>query len=389
MKIGLDARFLTHPQLGGFKTYTVNLVTALGQVDHANQYVIYLDRTPIDGSLPEFENFCYRIVPAALPVIGMPFREQISLRRQIAKDNLDVVHFLCNTAPLQISAKFIVSLHDVIQVVNAQALFRVKGLRNFRQSVLSAYSGWAIKNTARFADRVITVSNYEKGQIIKTLEIAPERVCVTYLAPNSVYSLAEPDVKSQWRTDFSKKFGLRKRFILGIGYEPRKNIELLIGAFSNIASSWPDLDLVIIAAQEVRRVFFQQLAEKLGLSDRVIILASIQPNELAILYNLAEAFVFPSERESFGLPPLEALACGTPTIAMNTTSLPEILGNGAVLIDGKDEQTWANAILRVLTDEKLRVDLVNRGLKQANKLTWQQCAQNTIQVYQTVVEGKR
>ena len=201
------------------------------------------------------------------------------------------------------------------------------------------------------------------------------------MAPNSVYYPVDNETKEVWRSEMRQKLDLPTRFILGVGYEPRKNIPLLIKAFSQIVPRHPGLDLVVVAAQEDRRTYFQQLSTQLGIDNRVYILGAVQPGDLAILYNLAEVFVFPSERESFGLPPLEAIACGVPTIAMNMTSLPEVLEDGALLIDGKDVETWANAIEKVLTDDELRSDLVRRGLKQAEKLTWQRCAEETLKIY--------
>ena len=385
MRIGLDARFLTHPQRGGFKTYTENLVHALSVIDDINQYVLYLDRHPGEAMLPQRDNFSYRVVECKVPGIGMPVREQMSLRLSIAQDNLDIVHFLCNTAPVGISNKFIVTLHDTIQLINPQIFSYSMGLAAFKRWAISAYSRWAIFRTAQSANRVITVSMYEKTEIGKHVGVKMERICVTHLAPNPLFSPTSQAQKASWRSTLQQKFGIHKPFLLGVGYEPRKNIPLLIEAFARLVPDYPDLSLVIVAAEEQSRLFFEQLAREKNIVERVIIIGAIPSEELAILYNLAEVFVFPSERESFGLPPLEALACGTPVIAMSMTSLPEILQNSALLVEGKNAQAWANTIVKVITDANLRDYLVNRGLQRAANFSWEQCARETLQVYETAL----
>jgi len=384
MRIGIDVRFLTHPQVGGFKTYTENLIRALSQVDDTNDYVLYLDRPPNGAALPKAPNFSYRTVPGISPYLGMPWREQVMLRRRIVQDNLDVVHFLCNTAPIHLQHPFVVTLHDTIQVAHNAPFDLTQSLADQKQWLMTNYSKWSILKSIRQAHRVITVSQYEKQQIEHQLQVAPQRIVVTHLAANPVYRHGCPEQQQQWHTLLQQEYGLGRKFILGIGYEPRKNIVLVMEAFAKLAPVHPDLDLVVVAAQENIRHTFQQVANQLHLTGRIHFLGSQSPERLAMLYNLTEAFVYPSERESFGLPPLEALACGTPTLAMNLTSLPEVLQDGAMLIDGKEPATWAAAIHHVLTNESLRAELVQRGLRQANRLSWQQCARETVAVYQAI-----
>lgn len=386
MKIGIDARFLTHPQRGGFKSYTENLIRAILEVDGQNQYVLYIDRPPEDGSLPDHKNVVYRIVSADVPVVGMPVREQISLRRAIGKDQLSLVHFLCNTAPVGMSGKYVVTLHDTIQIEGVQLSKSNFAIKNW---MLAKYSKWAIYGASRRANKVIAVSSFEKNRINKIVNIPPERIQVILEAPNPIYYCADNESKNEWNNELQIRYGIRNKYLFTVGYEPRKNIPLLIKSFSMLKSEFSNHDLVIVASNEEMAQNFSKLAGDLAISDRVIILGKVPDQDMIKLYNLAEIFLFPSEREGFGLPPLEAIACGTPTIAMKMSSLPEILGDGAMLLDTKEPEVWAQAIRRVLSDDALRAELIAKGLRRASEFSWQKCARETIQVYQQVYQESR
>jgi glycosyltransferase involved in cell wall biosynthesis len=389
MKIGIDARFLTHPQNGGFKTYTTNLLRAMCELETTDDYFVYLDRPAVDCKLPLNVNWHVKVVKGTTPVIGMPLREQIYLKNTITKDQLDIAHFLCNTAPINLRQRYILTLHDTIQVATKNRFRLTKSLSVHKQWAIMAYSNWVINKSIRFAERIVTVSNYEKREIINQFNLPSERVTAIHLAPNPIFKPAKDSEKVIWRADWSKKLGTQNKFILGVGYEPRKNIELLIESFSILSSQKNDIDLVIVCAQESRRSYYSGLAQKLNLSEKIHVIGSLPPEDLTILYNLTEAFIYPSERESFGLPPLEAISCGTPAVVMNKTSLPEILGKAALYVDGKDPQVWANIIYRVLSEKNLRLKLVDYGLKQASTFSWKRCAVETNQIYREISGGVR
>ncbi len=263
MKIGIDARFLSHPQRGGFKTYTNNLIRSLSEVDSTNEYYIYLDRQLPDERVHKKENWHYKVVGGTLPVVGMPIREQLFLKRQIAKDQLDVVHFLCNTAPININDRCVVTLHDTIQVTAQNRFKPLGGLTAYRQWAMLAYSKGAINNSIKSASRIITVSNYEKQQISTQFGISPERICAIHLAPNPIYRPATAVDKSTWRSKLPGLYGIKRKFILGIGWEQRKNIDFLIETFSRLSSEFEYLDLVIVCAGENKRAYFEKLKEQL------------------------------------------------------------------------------------------------------------------------------
>ena len=381
LRIGIDARFLSHPQRGGFKTYTNNLLLAMSEIDDVNKYFVYLDRPLKDGFFPQKGNWHYRVVSGSFPLFGMPLREQILMRQQVVDDQIDVVHFLCNTATVNLNKKYVVTLHDTIQVTETNRFNLLGSLSTHRQRAITAYSKWVINNSAPFATRIITVSNYERERISHQLNISPERIEAIHLAPNPIFHPATASEKSVWRSKLTDMFGIRKKYILGMGYEPRKNIEFLIETYSKLAFEHEYLELVIVCAEQTRRTYFEKLTETFGLTGKVLILGSLPAEYLVILYNMAEAFFYPSERESFGLPPLEAISCGVPTIAMKATSIPEILEGGALLLDGKDHQDWVYAFRKLMADEEFKSQLIHRGLEQASKFTWHRCAQETVQVY--------
>lgn len=389
MKIGIDARFLSHPQRGGFKTYTKNLITALTEVDQVNEYYIYLDR-PLSENFPsKKENWHYKVVNGMVPVVGMPIREQFSLKRQIARDQLDAAHFLCNTAPLKIKGPYVVTLHDTIQVTAQNRFMPSEGLTALKQWAILAYSKQAINHSLKSACQIITVSNYEKQQISSQFGIPLGRICSIYLAPNPIYRPATLGDKSIWRSKLPGLYGIHRKFLLGVGWEPRKNIEFLIEIFSQLQSDYENLDLVIVCAEERKRLYFENLIVNHGVQGRAVVLGSLPAEELVMLYNLADAFVYPSERESFGLPPLEAISCGAPTIAMNKSSVPEILRDGAILIDGKNHRDWIDAIERILSDRDTRSGLVERGLRRAAQFSWRRCAEETVQIYQEMAKSTK
>lgn len=381
MRIGLDARFLTHPQRGGFKTYTTNLVRALGEVDRENEYVVYVDREPgPTDTLPSHPNFTYRTVPGTMPGLGMPLREQVLLRWRADADDLDLVHFLCNTATIGLRTRSLVTLHDTIQVAYGHSLGSARRPRDAWRWAQAAYSGFAIRRAVRSADRVIAVSHYEKLQISTTLGIPAERISVTHEAPEAEFVAPRPHME-QDREALRSVHGVRSPYILGVGHEPRKNIDLLIRAFADLCTEFPDLQLVIVAAEEARRREFQEQVRSRNLGERTVILGGVSPPILGRLYQLAEVFAFPSSREGFGLPPLEAMSCGVPTVAMRGSSIPEVVGDGAVLVDGTDQIAWTEALRTVLGSPSLRAELSARGLRRAATFSWQRCALETLAVY--------
>ena len=233
----------------------------------------------------------------------------------------------------------------------------------------------------RKADRIITVSEYSKSEIIKHVGYPEDQITVI---PNAV---DHNNYCVRRDREVIKKLGIpeTQKVILYVGSEqPRKNVPFLLKAISELKKKLPDIKLLKIGTPQVpgAREKLIELIETLGIEKEVIFVGSVSENDLPKYYNAADLFVFPSLYEGFGLPPLEAMACGTPVITSNLTSLPEVVGDSAITIDPYDVNAFAEAMYNLLTDEKLREQMINKGLRRAQLFNWEKSAEETLKVYQ-------
>jgi len=385
MRIGVDARFLTHPQPGGFKTYTENLITALADLNQENEYVLYLDRTPSDqDKVPVQPNFEQRIVSGALPFIGVPWREQIGLARQVARDRLDLFHAPCLTAPLYLSCPLVVTVHDMIWAFPQQ--FSQNGSQSIKRKLMERYN-YAIPQAAiKHASAIITVSCAARDSIVEHSGLRDEHIFVTYEAASPSFKQIKTE---QYLESVRQKYKLPSDFILAIGSaDPRKNINTLVQAYALLPRETKEkYQLVIVWTHSLLADELSKKIEELGLAKHVRFLQQVSTDDLVLLYNIASLFVFPSLYEGFGLPLLEAMACGVPVIASNNSSIPEIVEDAAILFDAQDFHDLSVVIKLVLTDESVQLRLRNAGLKRVAGFSWEKCAHETVVCYQYAVNA--
>ena len=381
MRIGIDARFVTHPQRGGFKTYTENLIAALAQVDHQNEYVLYLDRPPQpQTTLPEWPNFSTRIVPGKLPLLGMVWREQIGLGRQVAQDRLDVFHSPCLTAPLNLACRSVVTIHDMIW--HSPGKFSRGNTWSAQRQLMETYYRLIPQLAVRRASAIIAVSHAAKLDLVEQLKVDANRVFVTHEAAKECFRQIDDQVQISLACD---KYQLPPQFILAIGSaDPRKNIKTLAQAYASLPAELQAVyPLVIVWTHSFLADELTSHIELLGLMDRVHFLEHVPDEDLVLLYNAAALFAFPSLYEGFGLPLLEAMACGTPIIAANNSSIPEVTGEAALLVGAQDASTLTNLMIQALTDQALRSALIRKGLERAAGFSWNDCARQTIAAYES------
>jgi glycosyltransferase involved in cell wall biosynthesis len=387
IRIGIDARHLTHPQRGGFKTYTQGLVAGLAELRPDAEFVLYVDRVPSSGDVvPGGAGWAVRVLSGLPGPLGMPWREQVQVARAAVRDRLDLLHSLCLTAPLTGSVAQVVTIHDTIWRHPDRFAADAERLP-FGRSLMQAYYLRVPLRAARRARAVIAPSAAARADVIAECGVAPDRVHVTLEAARPVFGVRD---RAAARDRVRDRHGLTGRYILALGStDPRKNLKLLVRAYAQLpAHQRADVRLAVVWSHGLLRSALEDELRVQGIQSEVQFLPSPSDADLADLYAAAEVFAFPSRYEGFGLPVLEAMSCGTPVVAAGTTSIPEIAGDAALLVSAEAPEEMAAALGRVIADAGLAGQLRAAGLARAAQFSWRRCAEDTYRVYGQALQQK-
>lgn len=383
MRIAIDARPASHPQPGGFKRYTEQLLQALAHADTQNQYLVYFDRAPARDFFAGNRNFKPVLVPSSVPGIGVIWREQRAVPHRVQLDAADMIHFTANTGARYVSRPAVVTMHDIIFWEERPLRSGVGIGESIKRLGMFWYNRWAARAALERAQHLITVSKYSKQKIIDRFGIAPERVSAIYTGLSKSFHPLTEHEKDAARG----KYGLNKPFLLALcSASPRKNTRGLLEAYAALD---PDVrsryELVLVWTHDLWKAQLMRFVQERGLETRVRSLENIGDKDLAELMNLATAFLFPSLEEGFGIPPLEAMACGTPVVASNRASLPEVLGDAAILTDVTEPGALAQSIAGLIDNPLRLAEYRARGPKWTARYSWANFARETINVYQECV----
>lgn len=375
-KILIDAISMSHPQPGGYRTYVTNLVQHLSLVDQRNEYVVAVDRPVSWKAQPRWE----LSVLSRRGSVGVIWREQVAIPRLASLKCVDLIHAPSVTAPLWSGQPVLVTLHDTIEFSEP-----LPSPRQTKRWAMRLYSRAVQRRVAQRALHVITVSDYSKKQLARFFSLPEERVTVIHHAPSPVFSLRDKD---QAKRAANERWSLSEH-VLGIASAAkRKNSGAMLDAYALLPESMKRKHpLVLVCTHPGVKTHISNLAQKVGLNKYVRLIENIGDADLALLYNTAAVFVFPSLEEGFGLPPLEAMACGAPVVASNTSSVPEVLGDAGILVTPTGAPEIADAINRVLTDQELAQELRDRGLARAAVFSWRKTAEETIAVYEKIAQS--
>lgn len=362
MKIGIDTSILQIDHAGA-SVYTRGLVKSLLQIDRSNSYSFFSYKYSLTGG----NYFGRKLGNVIMDTIWIPRL----LPKELKKGKVDLLHCPAFKAPLKCDVPLVATFYD---------LHILKNPKDYNPW-LRYYCKFMLPKIARRADKIITISEFSRNDIINTFSLPAEKVRVTYCGIDDRFRLIPDDsLLSRARV----KYGLSKKFILYVGaLQPRKNIPLLLKAYAKLLKEQDfDHQLVLAGGTGWRNRNIFSLINELNLSKNVKILGYVPDDDLPLIYALAQFLVYPSFFEGFGLPVIEAMACGCPVICSNAASLPEIVQDCAVVFDPLSRSELENAIAKLGSDGGMRQKMKEKGIKRSADFSWEKSARKTIQVYE-------
>jgi len=375
VRVGIDIRHITDFGVG---TYIRNVIRSLGRIDSVNEYFLLGGAEHVRelGNLPE--NFH-----------GIDLRRRtgfggyLDFRGAVKESGLDVLHVPhLMGVPQYLSCPYVITVHDLLDYL----------YRNHSSGARQTVNFYCTRHVLTHAARIFAVSNFTKKDIERVFGIPEHAIEVVYNAIDPRF--CQGHASDADRQFIAERYQVNYPFILYTGrISPHKNIARIIEAFAALKTELektdqcPDLKLIIIGDEVSRHPDLRRTVIKSGVQNDVRFLGFVPIDILRIFYDAAKVFVFPSLYEGFGLPPLEAMAHGTPVVTSNTSSLPEVVGNAAVLVNPENVFDIMRALHRVLVDAQLRDKLKQRGYEQAQRYSWDASARRILQVYTEVAGG--
>ena len=373
MRIAIDAHSVG-AKLAGNESYATNLIEALAQVDSVNEYTLYVTTAEARARFSQrWPNFRVQTTFPHTPLIRIP----VTLAAELRKRPVDVLHVQF-TAPPFSPCPVVVSVHD-LSFEHLPQTFNRRSRTQLRLTV---------RHSVKRAARILTLSEHTRRDMIETYGTSPERITAIPLAAPSYFGRVREERELQRVRHI---YGIEGDYILCVSsIQPRKNLPRLVRAYESLRNKrgpgkLPKLVLVGKCAwlydETLRSI------EEGRMKDSIILTGYVPQSDLPALYSGSICFVYPSYFEGFGLPPLEAMKCGTPVIAGNRTSLPEVVGDAGILVDPFDVNAIAAAIERLVDDPDLRQQLSVKGVARSRLFDWNETARRTLNIYEQVVGG--
>ncbi len=372
MRIGIDVRYLSHGLVGGVHRYITHLVPALIEAGPDHRFFLYADTK---------RPFELTDLPANVSLRLLNYRNGLSsiyhdftMHRAMEADQVDVVHFPANYGFGPSRAKSVITLHDQINVLPLREIYRGHR-KNLKTMGMMTYLHFCSTRAVRQASLIITVSNYSRQQILAHVNLPPEQVIALHYGPSpSLHRVEDKAILEETRT----RLNISRPFVLA---DAIKNPGVLVRAWKLLPENLRESHQIVFFSRTPTPPEAVQEAVAAGYARLLVRPAN---DDLMTLYSMAEAFIFPSWIEGFGLPPVEAMTCGAPVIASDRGSIPEVVGDAALIIDAEDADGLAKHIISVLSDSALAEKMRQKGYARAATFTWGSTARQLLQHYTTI-----
>ena len=367
MRIAIDASTISTQ--GGPRTYVLGLLEALLRMDRNNEYVVFYNDPIHVGRFPTAREI---VLPGRSPLARL-WREHVLLPLACRREKIDLLHCPKSAIPYYSPCPVVVTLHDLIPIKHPET----------EKFAAQMYWRLQIPIAARKSSFIITDSEYARQEIMADFAVPPERITATMLGFNPAMLAARDAAEGK---ALRSRYGLPESYILYVGtIQPRKNIDSLIEAYARLKRDRENLPRLVIVGRKgwLFERLFERISE-LGLTHEVLFTGFVPDEDLPFIYDGACVFAYLSLFEGFGLPPLEAMACGVPVVVSNTTSLPEVVGDAGISVVPTDIDAIAAALKTVLDNHESAATMRNRGRERARTFSWERCARETLEIYRAI-----
>lgn len=377
MRIGIEAQRLFRPHKHGMDRVALELIKNLQVLDQENEYFIFVKPDEDNKVISNTKNF--KIVE----IEGGPYPiwEQFRLPKAAKAYHCDLLHCTSNTAPIATQIPLITTLHDII-FKEGNVLQQLASSASWYQKIGNLYRRLIVNQVVKNSDQLITVSNFEKENIANSYKLLDTKIKTVHNGVNAHFtSVIDPDQIVEVR----QKYQLPKHYVLHLGNtDPRKNTARVLKAFDKyLKSTTEDIKLVLVGLDKPK---LHEILNHLGLveelNDKIVLTGYVADSDLPVIFNLSELFLFPSLREGFGIPIIEAMACGVPVITSDTSSMPEVAGDAAYLVDPFSTESIFNGMIKILTNESFKNNLIQKGFQRFSSFSWENAAKSVLEIYQ-------
>lgn len=373
-RIGIDARFYG-PVGKGLGRYTKEVLDRILIKDTVNEYVVFL----CQDNFSEFTSANPRMKKVLVRARWYSLAEQFLMPYLIWREGLDLMHFPHFNVPFFCPVKFIVTIHDLI--LTKHSTERATTLNPLFYKIKYFAYKMIIQSAIKRARRIIAVSEFTKNDIMEQFKVNKDRVSVTL---EGVAADLKDNLKKNDK-NVVLRYNIKEPYLLYVGNAyPHKNLEWLAQTFAELNKKRPELNLVLVGKDDY---FYSRLKARLSRAGtrNILFPGYIPDDDLAEIYRQAVAYIFPSLYEGFGLPPLEAMANGCPVLSSDRTSMPEVLGEAALYFNPENKEDAIGRVEKLIGDENLRQDLIRRGHEQVKKYSWEDCARETLDIYNKII----